>query len=404
MLELLSRPEVWERFYEYKAGLCCPKPFLKDLRAFIDTRGYLSVCREIESGERFPLPVRKEISKLSTGKKRVVYTYPFAESTVLKLLTYLLLREYDGIFDRGLWSFRPGRTAKGAVERLQKTPGLGGMFAYKADVSNYFNSVPVERLTERLSEILGDDPALFSFLRRLLGEPEVLWKGNPVREQKGVMAGTPLSAFFANVYLMDLDREFSSDGAPYARYSDDIILFAPTGEALEEKANALRQALASLGLGLNPDKEEFFTPETGYVFLGFFCKGKEIDLAPVSVTKMKGKMRRKARALARWADRNGLEREKAARAFIRVFNRKLFETGGDNDLTWSLWFFPLLTTDRSLKEIDRYAEDCLRSLISGKHNKGKYRVTYDDLKALGFRSLVREFHKFKEEREKNDKR
>ena len=400
LLPMLSDPGVWEKFYDYKAGLCCPTSFLKDLGAFIGARGYLPVCQKIENGERFPLPVRKEIAKLSTGKKRVVYTYPFAENTVLKLLTYLLLRAYDGVFDRGLYSFRPGRTAKDAVERLVRVKEIETMYAYKADVSNYFNSIPVPKLLEKLAPILRDDPPLLAFLTGLLTEENVLWKGKPVKEPKGIMAGTPLSAFFANVYLSDLDAELSADGLPWARYSDDIILFAPTEEALKLRADLLRARLVSLGLTLNPEKEDFFTPETGFVFLGFFVKGKEIDLAPASVKKMKGKMRRKSRALLRWADRVEAGNENAAKAFIRAFNRKLFGAEDDRELTWSFWFFPLLTTDRSLREIDRYAEDCLRYILSGKRTKGRFKVRYEDLKALGFKSLVHEYHKFKEEAEK----
>ena len=56
LLDQLSRPDVWEKFYEYKAGLACPKSFLKELRAFIDRRGYLPVCEAMAAGERFRCP------------------------------------------------------------------------------------------------------------------------------------------------------------------------------------------------------------------------------------------------------------------------------------------------------------------------------------------------------------
>ena len=136
LLDELSRRECWEKFYEYKTSLACPKAFAGELRAFIDGGAYLPVCRRIEAGEPFPLPRRSVISKLDAKKKRVVYTYPRAENTVLKLLTWLLLRRYDGLFEDNLWSFRPGRTAKDAIRALRDTPGIWGMWAYKADVSN----------------------------------------------------------------------------------------------------------------------------------------------------------------------------------------------------------------------------------------------------------------------------
>ncbi len=397
LLDQLSRRECWEKFYEYKTSLAFPKAFAAELRDFIDGEGYLPVCRSIEAGEPFPLPRKSVISKMTSGKKRVVYTYPKAENTVLKLLTWLLLRRCDGLFEDNLYSFRPGRTAKDAVRALRAVPGLGEMWAYKADVSNYFNSIPVEKLLPMLAEALGEDRRLYGFLSALLGEERALSGRETVREQKGIMAGTPLSAFYANLYLRELDRHFTRRGVPYARYSDDIILFAPDRAGAEALAGEVRTILTEHGLGLNPAKEELFDPAEGWTFLGFRCRGDTVDIAPASLEKIKGKMRRKSRALMRWRQRGGYGGEKAAAAFIRVFNRKLLESPPDNDLSWSRWFFPLLTTADSLRVIDRYAQDCLRWLVSGKRTKGRYDVRYEDLKRLGYRSLVHEYYAFQKE-------
>ena len=102
-------------------------------------------------------------------------------------------------------------------------------------------------------------------------------------------------------------------------------------------------------------------------------------------------------ALARWRDRNGLDGEKAAKAFIRVFNRKLFENPVDNDLTWTYWFFPVINTADSLRTIDRYAQDCVRFLVSGKRTKARFNVRYEDMKALGLRSLVHTYYDYSDE-------
>lgn len=393
VLSALSDPAVWERFYEYKASRTCPDRILKKLREFIDGREYLPVCGAIAAGGAFPLPKRSVISKLSSQKKRVVYTYPEPENTVLKLLTWLLLRKYDGLFAPGLFSFRPGRTAKDAMRYLIRDLGADGRYCYKTDVSDYFNSVPVEAVSGELKKALADDPELLRFLLALLNEPGVMSDGEVVTERKGIMAGTPQSSFLANLYLRDMDALFFEKGVPYARYSDDVIVFADTPEELRERIETIRGFLAAKGLKVNSDKEELREPDEGFVFLGFKRQNGETDVAPVSIDKLKGKMRRKARALARWRDRNGLDGEKAAKAFIRVFNSKLFEHGSENELTWTRWFFPVITTDKSLKEIDLYSQDCLRFLISGKRTKARYDVRYEDLKKLGYRSLVNEYYK-----------
>lgn len=216
LLEKLAQPECWERFYDYRASRICSEQSKTELRQFIDRRGYIPVYEAIVSGERFPLAEKKVISKLESEKKRIVYTYPFAENMVLKLLTYLLLRKYDGFFGKGLYSFRPNRTAKDAVCRLTCTAGIGEMYSYKADISNYFNSVPLGLFLPVLEEAVGEDRELYAFLSSLLTEPEVIFRGERIKEEKGIMAGTPLSAFYANLYLRQLDLHFEERGIPYA--------------------------------------------------------------------------------------------------------------------------------------------------------------------------------------------
>ena len=398
LLEKLGDRETWERFYEYKNALACPKEFTAELREFIDREAYLPVLESIRRAEPFPLPRKAVISKMGSRKKRTVYIYPEPENTVLKLLTYLLLRRYDGLFSNSLYSFRPGRSAKDAIRRLKRVPGLFDKYAYKVDISNYFNSIDLSLFLPVLKSAVEDDPELFAFLSRLLSEPQVRERGRVIAEEKGIMAGTPLASFYANLFLKDLDRLFAERGIPYARYSDDIILFGESPETVRQYAAEVREYLASRLLSVNPDKEEFFTPETGFSFLGFYCRKHSVDIAPATVRKLKAKMRRKTRALMRWKTRNALSGEKAAKAFIRIFNRKLFETSEDNELTWSFWFFSVITETTSLSVIDRYAQDCVRFLLTGKHTKARYNARYEDLKALGYRSLVHAYYEFGEKR------
>ncbi|WP_028510869.1 reverse transcriptase/maturase family protein [Ruminococcus sp. NK3A76] len=396
LLDKLGDKECWEKFYEYKLSLCGDKSFPAELRRFIDSEGYRPVYRNIKNGTPFPLPKRSEVSKLGKQKKRVVYTYPDAENTVLKLLTYLMLRKYDGLFSRGLYSFRPGRNAKDAVRLLTRHSGIDGLYAYKADISNYFNSVPVDKLLPMIESAL-DDKELAGFLAALVSEPCAIKDGRPLAEQKGIMAGTPLSAFYANLYLAGLDKLFEQEGALYVRYSDDIIVFAHSAGQIRDCAVRIKEYLSDMGLCINPDKEQFFSPGEGWVFLGFCYKDGVTDIAPATLKKLKKKMKRKADSLARWAQRRGLPSEKAAAAFIRIFNSKLFEQSGDNELCWAMWFFPLLNTDSSLRVIDAYMQDCLRYIISGRRTKKRFDVRYKKLKQLGYRSLVNEYYRFKKD-------
>jgi len=113
----------------------------------------------------------------------------------------------------------------------------------------------------------------------------------------------------------------------------------------------------------------------------------------VTKNKLKAKIRRKAHSLYRWRTKKDVPFEKTAKVMIRVFNRKFYDDTDDNKFTWSRWFFPVLTTDEGLKEMDAYLIQYIRYLYSGRHYKGNYRITYDEIKALGYRSLVNEYYK-----------
>ena len=395
LIDKLFEKNCWERFYEYKSGLKCSKRFKKELREFIDGGAYLEYKDAVSTLKDLPLPFKAVISKMSTQKKRTVYKYPYGFNMLLKLLTYMTLRKYDHIYTNNLYSFRPGVCAKDAIMAICHTKDIRSMYSYKIDVSDYFNSIPVDKLCRLLDETVADDDKLLAFMKALLCEEKALYENETVTEQKGIMAGTPIASFYANLYLKDLDEIFKEKGVLYARYSDDIIVFARTEDEISEYKKLILDHLNEKGLKVNPDKEVFATPEDGFTFLGVEVRNGDIDIAPASVVKLKQKMRRKARALDRWKRREGLDGTKAAAAFIRIFNHKLLEVNEDSDLTWSLWFFPVITTSKSLHEIDLYAQYLLRFLVSGTHTKSRYNVRYEDLKELGYKSLVNEYFSFK---------
>jgi hypothetical protein len=181
----------------------------------------------------------------------------------------------------------------------------------------------------------------------------------------------------------------------YARYSDDIILFAPDRATLERHKATLLAFLERYRLQVNPDKEHLYAPDEPYEFLGFRCLDGAIGVSTATLRKMKGKIRRAAHALQRWRVRKDLAPEYAMKGLIRIFNDKFF--GGDDPatLTWSRWFFPVINRTDGLRELDHYLQQELRFLSTGRHTKANFRVRYRDLKALGYRSLVHEFYRYR---------
>ena len=82
---------------------------------------------------------------------------------------------------------------------------------------------------------------------------------------------------------------------------------------------------------------------------------------------------------------------------IRSFDRKFYDLQGDNSFTWTRFYFPVITVSDGLHQIDETMLEYLRYLYSGRHYKGNYRVSYEDMKKLGYTSLVAEYYNWKRE-------
>ena len=395
IISQLDDQAVWEDFLAHRLMKGrFTWPMFSDADDYVADEGYLPVARAFIRGEGPGIPERKRINKMGTGKKRTVYCYSPEETRVLKLIAYLLYR-YDDRFAPNCYAFRRGVKASDAIFRIRKALRGRKMWAYKLDIHDYFNSISIPILLPKLRELFSDDPQLYGFFERMLIDGRALADGEVVRENRGVMAGTPTSPFLADVYLMDVDRHFADAGVVYARYSDDIILFAPDRESLEEHKAVLLGYLEEYRLEVNPEKEHLYSPDEPFEFLGFKCHGNAIDISGAVRTKMKGKIRRAARSLQRWRAAKGVDAEQAMKALIRKFNAKFFEGDDPDSLSWSRWFFPVINRTEGLKEIDLYLQQYIRYLSTGRHTRTNYRVRYKDLKALGYRSLVHEFYLYK---------
>ncbi len=397
LFKQISLPESWQDFLTYKIE----KQHLshteqKELEDYISHQTYLTVLAEItQAGASLPLPYKKEVNKSGVAKKRVVYSFPKDFNILLKMLAYLLYR-YDGLFADNCYAFRRNYGVKDAIKRIRNIKDIHQKYCLKVDISNYFNSIHVPILLNKLSFLKPEDKSLYDFLETLLTTDQSISNINgedcQITEKRGAMAGTPISPFLANVYLMDMDTYFAQANVLYFRYSDDILLFADTLEELQLWQKQLYTVIADHQLQLNPAKVHISKPGETFEFLGFRFYDGQVDLSFSTLQKMKSKIKRKAHALRRWQQKKSIPAERAAKGFIKAMNHKFYDSGDGTEFSWSRWFFPCLTTDAGLKEIDTYMQQYIRYCITGRHYKGNYKITYEQMKQWGYRSLVHEYY------------
>ena len=394
ILDTITDKTYWDEFLSDKQQLQhLTRQEEQEIITFINDKRYLHYDLLIKS-RQFPttLPRKLTINKTGTRKKRIVYSFFKEDNIILKFIAHQLY-VYNDVLSPNCYAFRRFYGIRNAMVQFKNNASFSKKYCYKADIHNYFNSIDIDELLCSLSFLKERDEALYGLFAYILKEECVIEQGNVRKDAHGAMAGTPVSPFFANIYLKQVDEYFTVKQIPYFRYSDDILFFADTKAELDHYIAQFEEQLQKLKLQINPTKVAITSPGDPWSFLGFTYNNGTIDLSDVTKQKIKAKIKRKANALRRWQKRKNLSPDKAAIGFINAMNRKFYGSGGEDEFTWNRWFFPHLTVSTGLHEIDLYMQEYIRYTITGRHYKGNYRITYDELKAWGYKSLVNEYFK-----------
>ena len=399
----ITDKKIWIEYLEFKKKQASfTNNEVNELEKYIQDKKYLDIANKIVDNKyTFSIPEKHLINKINKESKRVVYNYNKDENMILKVISYLVSNRYDNNYYDNLYSFRRKLSTKKKKKKLAIKKEISNLYGYKVDISDYFNSVNVDILLDKMKVFFKDDIELFNFLKELLVNNKVNFNGNIIEENKGIIAGVPISSFLANIYLQDIDEYFYKKQVLYIRYSDDIIMFSDK-ENITKYINKLNELIEINKLKLNKEKIKYINLGEKWEFLGFCYNDGIIDISDIAKKKIKGKIKRACRKLRRWMIKKNASKERAIAAVIRKFNNKFFRKDETSELTWCLWYFPVINTSKSLKEIDNYMQNSLRYIATGRYTKKNYNLRYENLKKLGYRSLVNEYYNFKKGRIENE--
>lgn len=394
ILQQLKEIATWERFLESVVN----KPIGED-KLLIK-----NISKVIENGIEnidlnFPIPVKKQIAKYKNSKKRTVYSFGEPYNTYLKAVNFLLQekQEYANKFCINSVAYQKGKTVKTYVTRLRNEVLKGNRKEFiKTDFSDYFNSIDKEILFKKVDEFFSpEDQDLVDLIKFILNREEVYFNHEITNvKEKGVMAGIPISGYLANIYMNEVDWIMYKEHVYYTRYADDVIIL--TNDREQEKKHFI-ELLDPLKVTLNPKKiDEGFTKD-GLVFLGFYISSHEIDLNQRSLDKMKKRIKRRSKWFNMWLTKHHVNRETAAKTFIKGMNGKFYARDSEDKTCWMEWYANTITTTKSLEEIDTYMVQYIRYILSGKQKgyKKNAEIPYEKIKELGYRSLVNEYWKIK---------
>lgn len=200
-------------------------------------------------------------------KKRDIYALPFRDRVAQHMINSKIEPIIEKRFYYHSYACRKEKGMHKATDYAQeciRNLSFEGkqVYALKADIHKYFNSVDYEVLKQILSRIF-KDKELLTLLFYIIDSYG--------KDGRGLPVGNLLSQLFANMVLNELD-DFAKNELGvkyYIRYMDDFIMIHNDRENLEEVLRKIKAFLGErLKLTLNP-KTQIINMKNGLDFCGY---------------------------------------------------------------------------------------------------------------------------------------
>ena len=232
------------------------------------------LTERIRKGHYTPSPVRRAEIPKPDGRVRKLGIPTVIDRIIQQAMSQQLIPIYEPKFSDGSFGYRPGRSAKDAVQKIKEYAEQGYTRAVVLDLSKYFDTLNHELLVNILRRDVKDERVI-QMIKRYL-RSGVMENGVVVKTEEGSPQGGNLSPLLANVYLNEFDQEFNKRGVPCIRYADDIVLLAKSERASERLLESSTKYLeGTLKLKVNREKSRTVSVFAirNFKYLGF-CFGK----------------------------------------------------------------------------------------------------------------------------------
>ena len=255
------------------------------------------LTERIRKGHYTPSPVRRvEIPKPDGGIRKLGIP-TVTDRIIQQAITQQLMPIFEPLFSDGSYGYRPGRSAKDAIQRIKEYAEEGYTRAVVLDLSKCFDTLNHELLINILRRNVKDERVI-QMIKRYL-KSGVMENGVVMETEEGSPQGGNISPLLANIYLNEFDQEFSKRGVPCIRYADDIVLLAKSERASERLLESSTKYLeGTLKLKVNREKSRTVSVFAirNFKYLGF-CLGKNgrgiyIRVHAKSWKKAKDKLRK----------------------------------------------------------------------------------------------------------------